>query len=442
MIRQIVLADQAIIKRKLKSVTKFDANLKNLVQDLTDTMIFANGAGLAANQIGIDAKVFVIGIGPKPQVFINPKLKILSSKSSSLEEGCLSVPGYRGLVKRSPEVEITYDDIRGKRRKLRASSYLARVLQHESDHLEGKLYLDYIKDPSLVEKVVPTRIAFFGSGNFAVPILLSLVGLNWTFDFQTVGVVTQPARPAGRKKKLRKTPVEVATQHFGLPILTPERLDHSFLEKLKRWRVELIILADYGKILPSEILNFPKYGALNVHPSLLPKYRGATPIQQTILNGDEESGVTLIRMVPQVDAGGILGQYKLKIDPRTTFVGLLDSLSQLGAMIVRDLLPYYVSGDLKPKPQLKKGLKLAPKLPQDLGKIEPKDTALDIDRKVRALNPWPGVYTIWKGKRIKILAAHLENEKLVLDRLQPEGSTEMSWQEFKNGYPEFSLNGH
>lgn len=439
MIRQIVLADQAVIRRKLKPVTSFDKDLGTLIQDLLDTMIFANGAGLAANQIGIDAKVFVTGIGPKPQVFINPKLKILSSKSSLLEEGCLSVPGYRGPVKRSPEVEVTYDDAKGRRRRLKAAGYLARVLQHEVDHLEGKLYLDRITDKSQIEKVIPTKIAFFGSGNFAVPILISLVGLNWTFDFQTVGVVTQPARPAGRKKELRETPIALTAQHFGLPILTPDKLDQNFLDALKKWQVDLIVLADYGKILPANLLGLPKLGALNIHPSLLPKYRGATPIQQTILNGDTESGVTLIKMSPVVDAGGILGQYKLKVGTKSTYTSLLESMSQLGAMVIRDLLPYYVSGELKPKPQLKKGLALAPKLPPDLGQIESGDTPQDIDRKVRALNPWPGVYTIWKGKRIKIIAAHLEGGELILDRLQIEGGKEMSWQEFKNGYPGFSL---
>ncbi|HET7713020.1 MAG TPA: methionyl-tRNA formyltransferase [Patescibacteria group bacterium] len=439
MIRQIVLADQAVIRRKLKTVTRFDTELKKIVQDLLDTMIFANGAGLAANQIGVDAQIFVTGIGPKPQVFINPKLKILTSKAVSLEEGCLSVPGYRGPVKRSSSVEITYDDLSGRRKKRIAKGYLARVLQHESDHLQGRLYLDHINDPALVQKVIPTKVAFFGSGHFAVPILISLVGLNWTFDFQTVGVVTQPARPAGRKKELRETPVALTAKHFGLSILTPDRLDQNFLEELKKWQVDLIVLADYGKILPANLLKLPRYGALNIHPSLLPKYRGATPIQQTILNGDEETGVTLIKMSPEVDAGGILGQYKMKVNPRSTTLSLSESLSQLGAMILRDLLPYYISGEIKAKPQSKEGLVAAPKLPRELGRVEPGDTPQDIDRKVRALSPWPGVYTFWKGKRVKILSTHLERGQLVVERLQPEGGKEMSWNEFKNGYPEFSL---
>src|SRR5581483_1552955 len=131
---------------------------------------FANGAGLAASQIGADLQVFVTGIGPRPQVFINPKLKVLPGKKDSLEEGCLSVPGFRGPVVRSTAVEITYDDLKGRRKKQTVRSYLARVIQHEYDHLQGKLYLDHITDKTIIQKVEPVRVAFFGSGEFAVPI--------------------------------------------------------------------------------------------------------------------------------------------------------------------------------------------------------------------------------------------------------------------------------
>lgn len=441
MIRQIVAADQTITRRKLKPVRRFDLGLETLVLDLIDTMIFANGAGLAANQIGVDAQIFVTGVGPKTQIFINPKLKTLPSKDTSLDEGCLSVPGYRGPVIRPTAVEISFQDLKGHHRKLTARGYLARVLQHEYDHLQGKIYLDHITDRSLVEKVVPTRVAFFGSGKFAVPIFVSLVGLNWTFDFQTVGVVTQPAKPAGRKKELTETPVFQTAGHFNLPVLTPTQLDQAFLKNFKAWQIDLIVLADYDKLLPPQLLKMPKYGGVNVHPSLLPKYRWSSPIQNAILNGDLETGVTIIQMNEKLDQGGILGQYKLPILDSDNYVNLSEKLANLGALALRDVLPAYVAGDIKPIAQPKEGVTTAPKLTKELGLIEPSDSAQAIVRKVRALNPWPGVYTVWKGKRIKILVAHLEENRLILDRLQSEGGKPMSWPDFKNGYPDFSLGG-
>jgi methionyl-tRNA formyltransferase len=439
MIRQITLADQPILRRKLKPVKNFDHHLRSLVQDLIDTMIFANGAGLAANQIGVDQQVFVTGLGGKPKVFINPKLKILASKDSEIEEGCLSVPGYRGPVKRTTEVEITFDDLKGRRKKLQIKGYLARVLQHETDHLNGKLYVDRIEDKSKIQEVEPIRIAFFGSGEFAVPILVSLVGLNWTFDFQTVGVITQPPRPSGRDKELTKTPAHQAADSFKLPVLTPEKLDQDLIEKLKEWKVDLIILADYGKILPKELIEFPKEGSLAIHPSLLPKYRGASPIQHTILNGDDKTGTTLLKIAPEFDTGGVIGQYETAIKDTDTYLSLRDHLAQLSAVMIRDLLPYYVNGELEPKPQAEESVTKAPKITPELGKIESNDSAETIVRKVHALNPDPGVYMQWKGKRVKILAAHLEEEKLVLDEVQMEGSKAMSFKDFHNGHPDFSL---
>lgn len=440
MIRQIVLADQPILRKKLRPVKTFDDGLSSLVADMIDTMTFANGAGLAANQIGVDAQIFVTGIGPKPQVFINPKLKIIFSRRDLLEEGCLSVPGYRGPVHRPTTVEITYDNLKGVRRKQIVRGYLARVLQHEYDHLQGKLYIDHIKEKKQIEAVEPIRVAFFGSGEFAVPILVSLLGLlNWTFDFLTVGVVTQPARPAGRKQELTPTPIYRVAEKFGVKVLTPEKLDQKFMTEFKKWKVDLIVLSDYHKLLPAELLQLPRYGGVNVHPSLLPKYRWSAPIQNAILNGDRQTGVTLMQMNEKLDQGGIIAQYKLPIDSRDTYVTLSGKLSQVGAQMIRDNLYYYASGKIKVAPQKESEVTTAPMLGSNAGEIKATDTPAQIVRKVRALNPNPGVYTNWNGKRVKILAAHLEGRKLALDQLQIEGGKPLSWKDFKNGYPEFKL---
>ena len=439
MIRQIVLADKPIIRKRLQPVKKFDQGLRELVSDMIDTMTFANGAGLAANQVGVDTQVFVTGVGPKPQVFINPKLKTLFSRRDLIEEGCLSVPGYRGPVHRPTAVEITYDNLKGQRRKKTVRGYLARVLQHEYDHLQGKLYIDHIKNRDAIEEVKPTRIAFFGSGEFAVPALISLLGLNWTFDFLTAVVVTQPPRLTGRKQELTETPVNEVANKFGVAVMTPEKLDEKFLADLKSRQIDLIVLTDYHQLLPAELLKLPRFGGVNIHPSLLPRYRGSAPIQSAILNGDRTTGVTLMKMNEKLDQGGVITQYKLPIEENDTYLTLRDKLSNVGAQMIRDNLYYYVTGQLKPTPQKKAGVSNAPMIKSSDGEIKPTDSPARVVRKVRALNPNPGAYSTWKGKRVKILAAHLENGQLVLDEIQMEGGKPMSWKDFRNGYPDFRL---
>ena len=192
------------------------------------------------------------------------------------------------------------------------------------------------------------RIVFMGSPEFALPSLTALAR-----DFQVVGVVTQPDRPAGRGRELTPPPVKTLAQQFGLPIIQPERLkEPAAQQQLQDWAPDVIVVAAFGQILRSAVLGLPPHGCINVHASLLPRWRGAAPVQAAILNGDGETGITIMCMDAGVDTGGILSQRSQRIAPEDTGGSLSQRLAELGAALLVDTLPGYLRGDIQPQPQV------------------------------------------------------------------------------------------
>lgn len=280
--------------------------------------------------------------------------------------------------------------------------------------------------------------------------------------FQIVGVVTQPDRPKGRNLKLQPSPVKEAAVHAGLPVLQPAKArDPEFLAALRALQPDLIAVAAFGQILPGDILELPRHGCLNVHTSLLPKYRGAAPIQWAILNGDRETGVTIMRMDAGLDTGDILTQRATPIEPADDAQTLHDRLAQLGAELLVRSIPDYVAGKLSPQPQPTEGVSHAPKLKKEDGRVDWHLPARAIWNRVRAFTPWPGAFTflpaqpharllkLWEtqvesdvGKPGEILRAD-ENgiligcgeESLCVRSLQREGGRRLSAAEFLGGHP-------
>ncbi|MBI2098436.1 MAG: methionyl-tRNA formyltransferase [Candidatus Wildermuthbacteria bacterium] len=202
--------------------------------------------------------------------------------------------------------------------------------------------------------------------------------------------------------------------------------------------LDLIVVGFYGNILPKEVLAKPKHGALNVHPSLLPKYRGPTPVLFTILNGDSETGVTIIKMDEEVDHGPILAQQKFFIgEKKFTKPELRQILWELGGDLLVETIPKWIGGEIQPQEQDHSKATYTKKLTREDGRIDWNRPAEYIERQVRALTPWPGAFTIWKGKRIKILNAHIEGGKLVIDELQMEGKKPTTLREFLLGHKDF-----
>ena len=251
-------------------------------------------------------------------------------------------------------------------------------------------------------KLMTNRILFMGSPEFAVPILDALVKI-----YPVVGVVTQPDRPAGRGMVLTPPPVKELALKYNLPIFQPDKIntDESY-QTLQNYAADLIIVAAYGQILKQRILDLPQFGCINVHASLLPRWRGASPIQTAILNGDQQSGVTIMKMDAGMDTGDMIAKKALPISSTDTAVSLSESLSKLGAEFLLEVLPDYLAGNIQARPQPEQGVTYAHLIKKQEGELDIiHSTAEVLERKVRAFDPWPGTFLIVNQNRLKVLKA-------------------------------------
>ncbi len=249
-----------------------------------------------------------------------------------------------------------------------------------------------------------TRIVFMGSPEFALDTLQAL-----TDHYAVVGVVTQPDRPAGRGRILTHPPVKVLAEQLGLPVIQPHRMQEAeTMANLKEWQPELFVVAAFGQILQQEVLDLPPFGSLNVHASLLPRWRGAAPIQAAILHGDEKTGVTIMKMDSGIDTGPLLSQREIPIQKDETAGSLAPTLAKLGAELLIDTLPSYISGELQPQPQQGEHT-YARMLKKSDGELDFSQSAISLERKIRAFNPWPGAFMTWQEGRLKVHQARVES---------------------------------
>lgn len=246
-----------------------------------------------------------------------------------------------------------------------------------------------------------TKIVFMGTPQFSVPILESLVEKG----YEVVAVVTQPDRPVGRKKTILPTPVKEAALRLGLKVLQPEKISQSpEMAEIIALAPDLIVTAAFGQFLPEKLLQAPKHGAINVHASLLPKYRGGAPVHYSIMKGEKETGVTIMEMIKKMDAGGIYAQRAIPIT-KTDDVGILfDKLSIVGEALLIETLPGILSGEITPTPQDESLVTFSPNITREEEIIDWKKTAEEIDWQVRGMRPWPVAYTTYEGARWKISA--------------------------------------
>jgi methionyl-tRNA formyltransferase len=292
-----------------------------------------------------------------------------------------------------------------------------------------------------------------GSPEFALPTLCAL-----SDHYTVVGVVTQPDRPAGRGRILSAPPVKTLAVSLSLPVIQPHRLSEpqAFLQ-LREWKPDLIVVAAFGQILKPEVLDLPRSGCINTHASLLPRWRGAAPIQAAILHGDGQSGVTIMRMDPGLDTGPIFSQRATAITPQDTAETLGKRLAQLGAELLIETLPGIINGEIDPKPQDDSLATYAPMLKKEAGQLDFQQPAELLARKIRAFNPWPSAFMNWQGTYLKIHKAHVRFEEsssrepgttliieglpaiatadglLLLDVVQPAGKKPMVGKTFLNG---------
>jgi methionyl-tRNA formyltransferase len=295
------------------------------------------------------------------------------------------------------------------------------------------------------------RIVFMGTPDFAVPSLAALFELG-----DVVAVVTQPDKPKGRGQALALSPVKAYALERGVPVLQPQKLrTPPFSEVLREYQPDVAVVTAYGKILPKDLLDTPRHGCLNVHASLLPRFRGAAPIQWAIAHGDAETGVALMVMDVGLDTGPVLAEKRLPIAPDETSATLHDKLSGLGGQLLREFLPAYLAGTLTPRPQPEQGMVLAPIIAKEEGQLDFSRPAVELERRLRAFTPWPGAFTTFEGKLFKVHRARVGagqgapgsvvsagpqglevacgEGSLVLLEVQPEGKRVMPVADFLSG---------
>jgi len=259
------------------------------------------------------------------------------------------------------------------------------------------------------------RIVFMGTPEFAVPSLKKLME-----NEEILGVVTQPDRPRGRGQKVRPSPVKSAVQGTDIPVYQPEKVsDPDFISEIKKLSPQVLVVVAYGQIIPSELFNYPKYEAVNLHASLLPEYRGASPIHWAVINGEQKTGLTTMFISEEMDAGDIIYQKEIPIKPTDTVGSLHDKMAEEGAELLMKTMCSLETGDNPRIEQDHSKATLAPRIKKEDALIDWNLPAEKIKNLVRGTNPWPGAYTFYRGKRLKILTVEI-SEKLKLNSDKPE----------------------
>jgi len=298
------------------------------------------------------------------------------------------------------------------------------------------------------------NMVFMGTPDLAATVLQALLDAEYSVS----AVVTQPDKPKGRGKAMACSPVKELAVESGIPVLQPERAkDEAFIEELRAYNPDIIVVAAYGKILPKAILDMPKYGCINVHTSLLPDYKGAAPIQWAILNGEKETGVTIMYMDEGCDTGDIISAETLRIADDETGGSLHDKLAKLGGELLVRTLPSVLDGSCSRTPQEKGVGRYVSIIDKSLGNLNFACPAVELERYIRGLDPWPCAFTKLDGKLLKLWKAYVIDEEteetpgtvlagdkkalrvatgdgiLAVTELQPEGKRRMKTEEYLNG---------
>ncbi len=402
----ILKVPNSILEKPCEKVQRFDNELHKLLDDMTATMQDANGAGIAAPQVGISQQICVVeddeyqtGI----YELINPI--ILENSGSNYDvEGCLSIPDVYGYVTRAEMIKVSAQDRNGEAFELVAEGYFARAILHEVDHLNGILFTEKIEKRISLEELLDlqvkeTRIVFMGTPDFSVLILEELIANG----FDIVAVVTQPDRPVGRKRVLTAPPVKVAALKYGIPVIQPEKIRNPVeLEKLFAFEPELIVTAAFGQILPNDLLDYPAYGCINVHASLLPELRGGAPIHSAIMQGKQNTGVTIMYMAEKLDAGDIISVVEVPIDENDHTGSLHEKLSIAGAQLLLETLPKIIQEEIEPIQQDELKATFARNISREQELIDWTKSGEKIYNQIRGLHPWPVAYTLHHGEVIKV----------------------------------------
>ncbi len=442
--------------------------LTKLVADMAEALdAQPEGVALAAPQVGVSYRFFIVRIDrtlppttsphPSPEatesaaeatkdtaqleVFINPEIVKSSRRRVSADEGCLSVKGVYGTTKRRERVTIRARRADGTKFERGAGGLLAQIFQHEIDHLNGILFIDHAKNllkirhdqphnpqHSQTSEGTPFRFIFFGTPKVASETLATLIARGFTPAL----VVSSPDAPVGRGLTLTPSPVKTFALSNNIPVLTPEKLDEKAIAEIIATKADYAVVVAYGKIFPQTLIGAFPLGVLNVHYSLLPKYRGATPLEAALLVGEAETGVTIQKMAFALDAGDIIAQSATPIGVAETAKELRPRLIALGAELLAETIPLFQRGEITPVSQ--PTVSPTPhtrKLKKEDGLLSLDTPAIENWNKYRAYADSIGTYFYSPSadgeKRIKITSASFKNGEFIIERVIPEGKREMAY---------------
>lgn len=452
---EIVQDGEKILREKAKPMPEEmfgSTELSQLISEMSEALDrYPEGVALAAPQVGVSWRLFIVrrdrtlpvnpqgqtlaqsasrrtqGLTLKPEVevYVNPEIVKTSRKKATADEGCLSVHGVYGTTKRHERVTIKARRADGAHFQRGAGGLLAQIFEHEIDHLNGILFTDHAERLIRIPHGAQHRFAYFGTPKVAGDTLALLI----EHGFVPAVVVTSPDAPKGRGLVLASSETKTLALAHNILVITPEKLDSKVVEAITALGCDYAIVVAYGKMFPEALINaFPR-GVLNVHYSLLPKYRGATPVETALLAGESETGVTIQKMVKELDAGDILTQKTISIGRNETARELRPRLVDLGANLLAETIPKYLNGEITPTVQDATLATHAHKIKKEDGLISFDAPTEENWNKYRAYNDSIGTYFYENKKRIKIIKASLKNGKFIIERVIPEGKREMAYTE-------------
>jgi methionyl-tRNA formyltransferase len=441
--KEIVQEGAAVLRETAKLVPENlfgSVELNHLIHEMSVALdAFPEGVALAAPQLGVSYRLFIVRKdrtlpppedGSEPvgevEVYVNPEIVKTSRKKAKVDEGCLSVQGVYGTTKRHERVTIKARRPDGSHLSRGAGGLMAQIFEHEIDHLNGILFIDHAEHLNHFPPGPVRPFAYFGTPGVARDTLALLIERGFT----PAVVITAPDAPKGRGLTLTPSDTKTFALAENIPVLTPESLDAKAIDAIRAYECDYAICVAYGKIFPTTLIEAFPMGVLNVHYSLLPKYRGATPLETSLLLGDIETGMTVQKMVSELDAGDILTQEKVEIADEETARELRPRLITLGANVLADTLPSFISGKILPIPQDASKATHTHKVKKEDGLLSLDASPEENWRKYRAYNDSIGTYFFEKGKRIKIVDASFQKGEFTIKRVVPEGKREMAYADF------------
>ena len=449
--REIVQEGEPVLREKAKPVPNVmfgSKELDELIRDMSELLdAEEDGVALAAPQVGAPYRLFIVrtdrtmhesrsdsparapASAPIVDVYINPEIVKTSRKRASADEGCLSVRGVYGTTKRHERVTIKAQRPDGTLFTRGAGGLMAQIFEHEMDHLNGTLFTDHAERLIRIPRGATKPFAFFGSPQVAAETLTVLI----EHGYVPALVVTAPDARRGRGLVLTPCETKVVAEAHGIPVLTPEKLDDAAIGEIMMHECAYAIVVAYGKIFPPALITaFPK-GVINIHYSLLPKYRGASPLEAALLADEKNTGVTIQKMAHELDAGDILAQEATPIAPEETARELRPRLINLGAKLLVETLPGYLEGGIIPVPQDAKKASYAHKFKKEDGELKLSDPAKTNWLKYRAYADTIGTYFYTAppaGGRVKIAqASYTKGRKFVIEKVIPEGKRETEYRQ-------------